>query len=140
MKGLFLDLGHYGSNINVILNAKKTHSFILFLSSPSVDPSMRGATPLDVATAIIRCNQELALALKEWHLERIVTLLASTVTGLSVSELLGQQRQDDFGGISAVSQDSFSMDEWQPNDGERYLHFLRQAVFINGECIIGILV
>ncbi|XP_065188366.1 ryanodine receptor 3-like isoform X2 [Sycon ciliatum] len=101
--------------------------------------TINGGTPLDVAAATIRGHHELSLALKDWQLDHVVLLLASSVTGLTTQELLGQ-KNDNLGSMvnSAelfASSDSFSMDEWKPNDGERYLNFLRQAVSVNGQTI-----
>lgn len=50
---------------------------------PLASPSMRGATPLDVAAASVMDNNELALALREPDLEKVsflYTLLKAAVT------------------------------------------------------------
>lgn len=39
---------------------------------PSASPSMRGSTPLDVAAASVMDNNELALALEEPDLEKVI--------------------------------------------------------------------
>uniref|UniRef100_A0A665VDB3 Ryanodine receptor 2b (cardiac) n=1 Tax=Echeneis naucrates TaxID=173247 RepID=A0A665VDB3_ECHNA len=82
-------------------------------------PSMRGATPLDVAAASVMDNNELALALKEPDLEKVVQYLAGC--GLQSCPLLVAKGYPDLG--------------WNPVEGERYLDFLRFAVFCNGESV-----
>ncbi|XP_012989669.2 ryanodine receptor 2 isoform X4 [Esox lucius] len=82
-------------------------------------PSMRGATPLDVAAASVMDNNELALALRENHLEKVVYYLAGC--GLQSCPMLVSKGYPDIG--------------WNPVEGERYLDFLRFAVFCNGESV-----
>uniref|UniRef100_A0A3Q3W2P9 Uncharacterized protein n=1 Tax=Mola mola TaxID=94237 RepID=A0A3Q3W2P9_MOLML len=82
-------------------------------------PSMRGATPLDVAAASVMDNNELALALREPDLEKVVQYLASC--GLKSCPMLVAKGYPDVG--------------WNPVEGERYLDFLRFAVFCNGESV-----
>ncbi|XP_068183975.1 ryanodine receptor 2 isoform X2 [Antennarius striatus] len=82
-------------------------------------PSMRGATPLDVAAASVMDNNELALALREPDLEKVVHYLAGC--GLRSCEMLVAKGYPDIG--------------WNPVEGERYLDFLRFAVFCNGESV-----
>uniref|UniRef100_A0A8V0Y5U8 Ryanodine receptor 1 n=1 Tax=Gallus gallus TaxID=9031 RepID=A0A8V0Y5U8_CHICK len=82
-------------------------------------PRMRGSTPLDVAAASVIDNNELALALKEQDLEKVVTYLASC--GLQSCPMLLSKGYPDIG--------------WNPCGGERYLDFLRFAVFVNGESV-----
>ncbi|KAF1625018.1 Ryanodine receptor 1, partial [Eudyptes filholi] len=115
---------------------------------PLGKPCMRGSTPLDVAAASVIDNNELALALKEQDLEKVggwvawgrggdrrvcpppcevpvrggclpqvVTYLASC--GLQSCPMLLSKGYPDIG--------------WNPCGGERYLDFLRFAVFVNGE-------
>ncbi|XP_053730272.1 ryanodine receptor 2 [Synchiropus splendidus] len=81
--------------------------------------SMRGATPLDVAAASVMDNNELALALREPELEKVVQYLAGC--GLQSCPLLVARGYPDIG--------------WNPVEGERYLDFLRFAVFCNGESV-----
>lgn len=104
---------------------------------------MRGSTPLDVAAASCIDNNELALALQEQDLEmvcmdyiyfektkqksivnplnlscvQVVTYLASC--GLQMCPMLLSKGYPDIG--------------WNPCGGERYLDFLRFAVFVNGQ-------
>ncbi|KYO28314.1 ryanodine receptor 3 isoform E [Alligator mississippiensis] len=78
-------------------------------------PSMRGSTPLDVAAASVMDNNELALALEEPDLEKVVTYLAGC--GLQSCPVLLAKGYPDIG--------------WNPIEGERYLTFLRFAVFVN---------
>ncbi|NXC24687.1 RYR3 protein, partial [Campylorhamphus procurvoides] len=78
-------------------------------------PSMRGSTPLDVAAASVMDNNELALALEEPDLDKVVTYLAGC--GLQSCPVLLAKGYPDIG--------------WNPIEGERYLSFLRFAVFVN---------
>uniref|UniRef100_A0A7M4FM49 Ryanodine receptor 3 n=1 Tax=Crocodylus porosus TaxID=8502 RepID=A0A7M4FM49_CROPO len=82
-------------------------------------PSMRGSTPLDVAAASVMDNNELALALEEPDLEKVVTYLAGC--GLQSCPVLLAKGYPDIG--------------WNPIEGERYLSFLRFAVFVNSESV-----
>ncbi|NWZ19209.1 RYR2 protein, partial [Asarcornis scutulata] len=92
-------------------------SYLLENSSVGLaSPSMRGSTPLDVAAASVMDNNELALALREPDLEKVVRYLAGC--GLQSCPLLISKGYPDIG--------------WNPVEGERYLDFLRFAVFCNG--------
>ncbi|NXW70401.1 RYR2 protein, partial [Hirundo rustica] len=92
-------------------------SYLLENSSVGLaSPSMRGSTPLDVAAASVMDNNELALALREPDLEKVVRYLAGC--GLQSCPLLICKGYPDIG--------------WNPVEGERYLDFLRFAVFCNG--------
>ncbi|TRY95484.1 hypothetical protein DNTS_003975, partial [Danionella cerebrum] len=82
-------------------------------------PSMRGSTPLDVAAASVMDNNELALALTEADLEKVVQYLGGC--GLCSCALLVSKGYPDIG--------------WNPVEGERYIDFLRFAVFCNGESV-----
>ncbi|XP_074531886.1 ryanodine receptor 2 [Halichoeres trimaculatus] len=82
-------------------------------------PSMRGATPLDVAAASVMDNNELALALREHDLEKVVQYLADC--GLQSCQMLVAKGYPDIG--------------WNPVEGERYVDFLRFTVFCNGESV-----
>uniref|UniRef100_A0A8D0E9V2 Ryanodine receptor 2 n=1 Tax=Salvator merianae TaxID=96440 RepID=A0A8D0E9V2_SALMN len=95
-------------------------SYLLENSSVGLaSPSMRGSTPLDVAAASVMDNNELALALREPDLEKVVRYLAGC--GLQSCLLLTSKGYPDIG--------------WNPVEGERYLDFLRFAVFCNGESV-----
>ncbi|XP_074846207.1 ryanodine receptor 2 isoform X10 [Carettochelys insculpta] len=95
-------------------------SYLLENSSVGLaSPSMRGSTPLDVAAASVMDNNELALALREPDLEKVVRYLAAC--GLQSCPLLVSKGYPDIG--------------WNPVEGERYLDFLRFAVFCNGESV-----
>ncbi|XP_071061794.1 ryanodine receptor 2 isoform X1 [Pseudochaenichthys georgianus] len=95
-------------------------SYLLENSSVGLaSPSMRGATPLDVAAASVMDNNELALALREPDLEKVVQYLAGC--GLRSCPMLVAKGYPDIG--------------WNPVEGERYLDFLRFAVFCNGESV-----
>uniref|UniRef100_A0A4W3IRR6 Ryanodine receptor 2 n=1 Tax=Callorhinchus milii TaxID=7868 RepID=A0A4W3IRR6_CALMI len=95
-------------------------SYLLENSSVGLaSPSMRGSTPLDVAAASVMDNNELALALREPDLEKVVQYLAGC--GLQSCGMLVFKGYPDIG--------------WNPVEGERYLDFLRFAVFCNGESV-----
>ncbi|CAB1343728.1 unnamed protein product [Coregonus sp. 'balchen'] len=95
-------------------------SYLLDNSSVGLaSPNMRGATPLDVAAASVMDNNELALALREPDLEKVVQYLAGC--GLQSCPMLVSKGYPDIG--------------WNPVEGERYLDFLRFAVFCNGESV-----
>ncbi|XP_072031407.1 LOW QUALITY PROTEIN: ryanodine receptor 2-like [Amphiura filiformis] len=82
-------------------------------------PSLRGSCPLDVAAASLMDNNELALALREAHLEKVITYLSKC----------GVQ---DNARLIAMGKYSIG---WDPLDGERYLDFMRHAVWVNGETV-----
>ncbi|EPQ17120.1 Ryanodine receptor 2 [Myotis brandtii] len=95
-------------------------SYLLENSSVGLaSPAMRGSTPLDVAAASVMDNNELALALREPDLEKVVRYLAGC--GLQSCPMLVAKGYPDIG--------------WNPVEGERYLDFLRFAVFCNGESV-----
>ncbi|XP_009068059.1 PREDICTED: ryanodine receptor 2, partial [Acanthisitta chloris] len=96
-------------------------SYLLENSSVGLaSPSMRGSTPLDVAAASVMDNNELALALREPDLEKVVVRYLAGC-GLQSCPLLICKGYPDIG--------------WNPVEGERYLDFLRFAVFCNGESV-----
>jgi ryanodine receptor 2 len=97
-------------------------------------PSLRGSAPLDVASASVMDNNELALALRESHLEKIASYLSRC--GTTRNEELFLQGYHDIG--------------WDPVDGERcvffsfsyrrvifrvhrFLDFLKFCVWVNGK-------
>ena len=93
----------------------------------------RGCTPLDVATAVIRDNTELCLALDDAHLRHVVSLLVTTTTivtggGGSVEQGGGGEegREGTMGSVTC---------EWAPNGGEKCLDFLQCAVWADGMCM-----
>ncbi|KAA0711620.1 Ryanodine receptor 3 [Triplophysa tibetana] len=95
-------------------------SYLLENSSVGLaSPSMRGSTPLDVAASSVMDNNSLALALEEPDLEKVVTYLAGC--GLQSCSMLVAKGYPDI--------------SWNPIEGERYLSFLRFAVFVNGESV-----
>ncbi|XP_076834091.1 ryanodine receptor 3 isoform X1 [Brachyhypopomus gauderio] len=95
-------------------------SYLLENSSVGLaSPSMRGSTPLDVAASSVMDNNSLALALEEPDLDKVVTYLAGC--GLQSCPMLLSKGYPDLG--------------WNPIEGERYLSFLRFAVFVNGESV-----
>ncbi|KFO32898.1 Ryanodine receptor 3 [Fukomys damarensis] len=84
-------------------------SYLLENSSVGLaSPSMRGSTPLDVAASSVMDNNELALGLEEPDLEKSCPMLLA-------------KGYPDIG--------------WNPIEGERYLSFLRFAVFVNSESV-----
>ncbi|CAL8363589.1 unnamed protein product [Merluccius merluccius] len=89
------------------------------LQNSGIGLGMRGSTPLDVAAASCIDNNELALALQEQELEMVVTYLAGC--GLQMCPMLLSKGYPDI--------------NWNPCGGERYLDFLRFAVFVNGESV-----
>uniref|UniRef100_A0A3Q3W1X0 Uncharacterized protein n=2 Tax=Percomorphaceae TaxID=1489872 RepID=A0A3Q3W1X0_MOLML len=95
-------------------------SYLLENSSVGLaSPAMRGSTPLDVAASSVMDNNGLALALEEPDLDKVVTYLAGC--GLQCCPMLLAKGYPDIG--------------WNPIEGERYLSFLRFAVFVNGESV-----
>ncbi|KAM3861482.1 ryanodine receptor 3 [Diretmus argenteus] len=95
-------------------------SYLLENSSVGLaSEAMRGSTPLDVAASSVMDNNGLALALEEPDLEKVVTYLAGC--GLQSCAMLVAKGYPDIG--------------WNPIEGERYLSFLRFAVFSNGESV-----
>ncbi|XP_068106648.1 ryanodine receptor 1 isoform X3 [Hyperolius riggenbachi] len=89
------------------------------LANSGIGLGMRGSTPLDVAAASVIDNNELALALQEQDLEKVVSYLAGC--GLQSCPMLLAKGYPDIG--------------WNPCGGERYLDFLRFTVFVNGESV-----
>ncbi|XP_020570403.2 ryanodine receptor 3 isoform X4 [Oryzias latipes] len=95
-------------------------SYLLENSSVGLaSEAMRGSTPLDVAASSVMDNNGLALALEEPDLEKVVMYLAGC--GLQSCAMLVAKGYPDIG--------------WNPIEGERYLSFLRFAVFCNGESV-----
>ncbi|XP_053408017.1 ryanodine receptor-like isoform X6 [Mercenaria mercenaria] len=82
-------------------------------------PSLRGSCPLDVAYSSLMDNNELALALREAHLEKIAMYLSRC--GLQSNSELLEKGYPDIG--------------WDPVEGERYLDFFRFCVWVNGETV-----
>ena len=89
----------------------------------------RGCTPLDVATATIRDNAELCLALDDAHLHHVVSLLVSTTTSVAVGGGSLEQGGGEDGREGSVG--SVACD-WAPNGGEKCLDFLQCAVWADG--------
>ncbi|XP_078000970.1 ryanodine receptor 2-like [Glandiceps talaboti] len=82
-------------------------------------PSLRGSCPLDVAAASLMDNNELALALREDHLEKVISYLSTC--GIQSNTRMMSLGKIDVG--------------WDPVDGERYIDFLKQAVWVNDETV-----
>ncbi|KAJ8044966.1 Ryanodine receptor 2 [Holothuria leucospilota] len=82
-------------------------------------PSLRGSCPLDVAAASLMDNNELALALREAHLEKVISFMSQC--GVQDNERMLTLGKPLIG--------------WDPVDGERYLDFMRHTVWVNGETV-----
>ena len=104
------------------------HCSKLCSNAPKGLMTCQGYTPLDVATATIKDNQELVLALEPSHLESVVSLLVATTTA-SHSE--SRERGGDV--LLQVRTSSVSC-EWSPNGGEKCLEFLQSAVWVDSKC------
>ncbi len=97
-----------------------------------------GCTPLDVATATIKNNRELVLALGELHLEHVVQLMVATTTAVSN---ISSTDSDFEGGLHftfkrgmTLARNSFSTSmEWSPSGGGKCLEFLQSAVWVEGK-------
>lgn len=96
----------------VLCGLWRLYLFSLF----AVRPSLRGSCPLDVAYSSLMDNNELALALRESHLEKIVAYLSRA--GVQSNPELLAAGYPDIG--------------WDPVEGERFLDFLRFCVWVNG--------
>ena len=100
--------------------------------------SYSGYTPLDVATATIKGNQELVLALEESHLEHVVQLLVVMTTnprGSSEGSSM-DGRSEVGGGLGVIHRISFSFNyEWSPQAGQKCLEFLHAAVWVDGKLL-----
>ena len=105
--------------------------FYLFMHVYTGCMTCRGCTPLDVATATIRDNTELCLALDDVHLRHVVSLLVTTTT--SVTGGGGSMEQGSGGGGGGDDgREGSVMCEWAPNGGEKCLEFLQCAVWADG--------
>uniref|UniRef100_A0A8C7FDW2 Ryanodine receptor 3 n=1 Tax=Oncorhynchus kisutch TaxID=8019 RepID=A0A8C7FDW2_ONCKI len=100
-------------------NQKAMFDHLSYLLENSSVGLGRGSTPLDVAASSVMDNNGLALALEEPDLDKVVTYLAGC--GLQSCPMLLDKGYPDIG--------------WNPIEGERYLSFLRFAVFVNGESV-----
>ena len=82
-------------------------------------PSLRGSCPLDVACSSLMDNNDLSLALRESHLEKIAVYLSRC--GLQTNAELYAKGYPDIG--------------WDPVEGERFLDFLKFCVWVNGDSV-----
>jgi ryanodine receptor 2 len=82
-------------------------------------PSLRGSCPLDVACSSLMDNNDLSLALRESHLEKIAIYLSRC--GLQANGELYAKGYPDIG--------------WDPVEGERFLDFLKFCVWVNGDSV-----
>lgn len=105
---------------------------------------MRGSTPLDVAAASVMDNNELALALREPDLEKVsitssapqrtVKIIILTCCLLFSSPQVVQYLAGcGLQSCAMLLRKGYPDIGWNPVEGERYLDFLRFAVFCNGE-------
>lgn len=106
---------------------------------------MRGSTPLDVAAASCIDNNELALALQEQDLEMVrhpkvqmeifVTSFSGSQKNLFVSLFVQVVKYLAGCGLQScpmLLSKGYPDIGWNPCGGEKYLDFLRFAVFVNG--------
>ena len=105
-----------------------------------------GYTPLDVATATIRDNRELALALQSSHLEHVVQLMVSITTdSMDSPSPSPSMRRTGSRTMLQAQTTFFSVDppdwcrDWNPNGGRRCLEFLQAAVWVDSKAGGGIL-
>lgn len=99
--------------------------------------SCNGYTPLDVATATIMNNRELALALDSSHLELVVQLLGTTTTSTRGPGSADSDSDYPTSRRTAVMihRSSFSASlEWNPSGGGKCLEFLQSAVWVESKC------
>ena len=82
-------------------------------------PSLRGSCPIDVAYSSLMDNNELALSLREYQIEKVVQYLGRC--GLQSNGELTGKGYPDIG--------------WDPVEGERFLDFLRFCVWVNEESV-----
>ena len=97
-------------------------------------------TPLDVATATIKGNRELALALDESHLELVVQLLVATTINnasltSSVDPTVDYAASLKKSGSNLKHSPSFSF-EWSPGGGAKCLEFLQTVVWVDSESLV----
>jgi ryanodine receptor 2 len=108
---MFEHLSYLLENSSMLLcmkiNILKKEIFIELFFEFLARPSLRGSAPLDVASASVMDNNELALALRESHLEKIASYLSRC--GTTRNEELCLLGYHDIG--------------WDPVDGERYVQF-----------------
>lgn len=103
---------------SIVWESINDHDILIF-SILTARPSLRGSCPLDVAYSSLMDNNELALALRESHLEKIAMYLSRC--GLQSNSELLEKGYPDIG--------------WDPVEGERYLDFFRFCVWVNGKHI-----
>ncbi|EDV29875.1 uncharacterized protein TRIADDRAFT_52741 [Trichoplax adhaerens] len=136
-------------------------TYLLSHSDTSVTcTSMVGATPLDVAAAAMKDNLELVLALRKHHLERVVSLLALTAPSTKIQSISDAVDMLTSGSTKARSSSLLNRSNtwsnrmlrarrnriisklemmfdagWEPKEGERYLDFLRHAIWVDNESV-----
>ncbi len=89
-------------------------------------------SPLDIATATIKDNRELALALEESHLETVVQLLVSVTinTGSQVTSPVNTTHS------SSPPKQVFNTIDWNPVGGDKCMEFLQTVVWVDSESFI----
>lgn len=114
-------------------------------------PAMRGSTPLDVAASSVMDNNGLALALEEPDLDKVRQIFTACPVDSSSFRIRIVGVQSDkwltcrvhlqvvtyLAGCGLQScpmllAKGYPDIGWNPIEGERYLSFLRFAVFVNG--------
>jgi hypothetical protein len=105
-----------GGTNHIIIGDNKFPDFGMLNLIFTARPSLRGSCPLDVAYSSLMDNNELALALREAHLEKIAMYLSRC--GLQSNSELLEKGYPDIG--------------WDPVEGERYLDFFRFCVWVRG--------
>lgn len=106
---------------------------------------MRGSTPLDVAAASCIDNNELALALQEQDLEMVKYILTCLkrpycchadfvpiLNALARSQVVKYLAGCGLQSCPMLLAKGYPDIGWNPCGGEKYLDFLRFAVFVNG--------
>lgn len=106
---------------------------------------MRGSTPLDVAAASCIDNNELALALQEQDLEMVKYIftclkrpycchadIVHILNALTWSQVVKYLAGCGLQSCPMLLAKGYPDIGWNPCGGEKYLDFLRFAVFVNG--------
>ena len=99
--------------------------------------SSDGSCPLDVASAIVKDNLELALALTEDIFKQVMVLMEKMTYGYQGS---GTESESDTPSVSSDTPSFSSMSmEWSPFGSLKCLKFLYAAVWVNGKCCLAFL-
>lgn len=118
-------------------------SYLLFAFSnwlPSGLLSYNGISPLDIATATIKNNRELVLALGEVHFEHVVQLMVATTT--STRNISSADSDFDAGSqftfkrgstLTRMGTTAAASMDWSPNGAGKCLEFFQSAVWVEGK-------